>query len=151
MTHQSMKLADMIIAFEHDGVVESNSPKNRKKLYEYLNLKEIKFKREVIGYTDGRKQGSRWVRRDLNWDLGRVVKWIADGRLLAEDLKETVRDSWKYNFEDIQDVFKPEMPTHEKYKLIVEKWGTEEEIKDDKWSPFDCCVIRKTIVRITRV
>ena len=41
MTSQvSMTFNQMILYFEVNGFVESNSPKNRKKLYQYLEIKE---------------------------------------------------------------------------------------------------------------
>jgi len=53
---QSMLFPDMVVFFE------SNSPKNRKKLYSYLEKRNINYNTEIIGYTTGKKDLCRWTK-----------------------------------------------------------------------------------------
>lgn len=147
---QSMVYSQMLIVFLQYGVVESNSPKNRRRLYEQLKKDQIKWKNEIIGYTTGKKFLCRWVgKRAVGWDLGRIVKWIQEKRLIKEDLEKACQDSDIFNFDDIKEVFNNNMPLKEKYNLIQEKWGNN--LEWVKYTPFDMCYIRKTIVRITKI
>lgn len=141
--NQSMLYSDMLTYFLDNGVVESNSPKNRKKLYDYLRTNHIKYTTEIIGYTNGRKSLCRWG-TGIGWDIGRVVRWIEQKRLLPEDLEEHCR--YPFEFDDIKPVF-GHMSNSDRADLIIEKWG--DAFEWTKWTPFDKCSIRKTIVRIT--
>ena len=137
-----------------DGVVESNSPDNRRKLYHKLIEQKIKYTTEIIGYTETTKYLNRHADH-IGWDLGRVVKWIAHKRILPEDLKTACEIAGeKYCFEDVKDVFNPNMSNKERYKIIKEAWGRylytdiSRDLYEDKYTPFDYCYLRKTIVRI---
>lgn len=144
----------MLAVFRQNGMVESDSPKNRKKLYRQLEQDGVKWKTEIIGYTQGEgKSLNRWIGgRKIGWDLGRVVKWIREKRLLPDDLKAACESQWMheaFKFDDIKDVFNENMPGKDRYNLIQRRWG--ELLEWHKYTPFDNCVLRKSIVRITQV
>lgn len=145
LPQQSMKFDDMVAVFLREGVVESDSPKNRKQLHRYLHENRIPYRKEIIGATSGKRTGCRYG-YGLHWDLGRVVRWIEAKRLLPKDLEAVCSDIFR--FEDISEVFNEKMSNRERYALIKEKWG--EDFIYQKYTPFDYCRIRKTIVRVTR-
>lgn len=153
----------MLAVFRQNGMVESDSPKNRKKIYHQLKTDGVKWRTEVIGYTSGEgKSMCRWIgsSRKLGWDLERVVKWIREKRLLADDLKAACEVQYMnetFKFDDIKEVFNENpvfgsnrtLTGRERYALIEEKWG--EPLGWIRYTPFDMCGLRKTIVRITRI
>lgn len=146
---QAMQYSQMLEIFLQNGIVESNSPKNRRRLYQQLEKDGIDWKSEIIGYTNGEKELCRWNgrKRKLGWDLGRVVKWINEKRLLPDDLEKACGRT-TFKFEDIKEVFNENISNKIRYEIFIDKWGDPSDWS--KWTPFDYCVLRKTIVRITR-
>lgn len=146
--NQNLNLEQLIDRFGELGYVECRSPKNRRKLYRYLWKNGIQYKTEIIGYTIGSKSMCRWSGRCMGWDLGRVVKWIKAERITPDDLRKCCHKG-RYKFEDIEKAFDKDVPMNEKWEIIKKGWGGL--IEWDKYTPFDNCPLRKTIVRITRV
>ncbi|XWV25173.1 hypothetical protein QJ856_gp0599 [Tupanvirus deep ocean] len=147
---QSMTFEKTFEKLVTNGWVESNSPKNRKKIYALLNEKKINYRTQVIGYTSGKRCLSRWSGcRSIGWDLGRIVKWIAQKRILESDLREACEVSGDFDFDKIKSIFSTEVSTHKKYEIIQREWGYR--LGWVKWTPFDYCSLRKTIVRIELV
>ena len=155
---QSMDVQRMEQILKSYGVVESNSPKNRKKLYEILKKENISFSTEVIGYTSGIKSMCPYVgKKSGGYTLGHIVKWIHSKRILKEDLKKAC-DIYSYQnekFEDIESVFNDGLTKSKIRNILRNSWGN---IADsthinsylhNKYGPFDNCELRKTIVRIT--
>lgn len=150
--NQSMTFEKTVKYFEDNGFVESNTPKNRKKFYQYLKDKEVRYRTEIIGYINGRGDMCRWTAgKSIGWDLGRIVKWINDKRILPDDLKQVCNRNhfrdW-FSFDDIKDVFNEIMSNRERYDLIKKMGHNLERIK---YTPFDCYPLRKTIVRISKM
>jgi hypothetical protein len=149
---QSMSVDKMLAKFEIDGVVESNSPKNRKKLYMLLANKGIPIKTTVIGYTTGTK----WLCRSsskIGWDLKRVAKWISHKRITSDMLREACYRTQEgvnayFDFDAIADVFNGTMTRNEIVSTFEREWGDKLDIK---FTPFDYIHLKKTIVRIERV
>ncbi|XWV26434.1 hypothetical protein QJ857_gp0635 [Tupanvirus soda lake] len=141
-----MSITNMYQKLMVDKWIESDSPKNRKKLYALLKKNKITYITKIIGYTNGKKNISRWSDRKIGWDLGRVVKWITHKRILESDLMKACEISNNFDFDKIKQIFSEEIPMHEKYNIIQREWG--EQLKSHKWTPFDYCYLRKTIVRI---
>lgn len=149
MENQSMTFSQMLNFFETNGYVETNSPKNRKKLYRYLEEKGIPFTTKIVGYSKGKKDLCRWTSgRKIGWDLGRIVKWIDAKRILPEDLQPYCNDIFK--FDDIKDVFNEQMSNRERYDLIKDKWNDPYD-SAYKYTPFDRPLLRTTIVRIVNI
>ena len=151
LAHQSMSVIKMYETLEKDGIVECNSPKNRQKLYLLLNKNKKKFDTEIIGYTNGEKSLCRWLHNAIGWDIGRIVKWISAKRLLADNVNRACINNEcmthvSFNFADIAPAFTNELSNKKKFNLISEKWG--EKLESTKYTPFDYCVLRKTILRI---
>lgn len=151
---QSLSVNQMYEKLLQNGEVESNSPKNRLRLYRLLQLKKIPFETKIIGYTSGEKSLSRWSGYKMGWDLGRIIKWIESGRLTREELQRCCDLFNQYDckpraeLSDIENVFNKELNREQKCQLIKNNW---DEILDYKWTPFDYCMLKKTIVRITLV
>lgn len=147
---QAMQYPQMLEVFLQNGVVESNSPKNRKKLYQQLEKDHITWTTEIIGYTAGQKELCRWngKTRKLGWSLSRIVKWIQEKRLLPDDLEKACERT-TFKFEDIKEVFNENISNKDRYQIFIDKWG--DPSGWPKWTPFDYCVLRKTIVRITKI
>ena len=149
-----MLYSQMLTVFTQNGVVESDSPKNRKKLYNQLRQDGVKWKTEIIGYTKGERSMSRWLASPgkIGWSLGRVCKWIREKRLLPDDLKEACEHPSLceyFKFNDIKEVFNENMSGRDRFELIEQKWGYNMEWV--KYTPFDLCVLHKSIVRISCV
>lgn len=148
----SMLYDDMLKVFLETGTVESNSPKNRKLLYQYMERHGIKYRTEFVRYQNATKDISNWsFNKRCGWDLGRVAKWIEGKRILKEDIKDIcdTQLNRSYNFDDISCVFDDNKRCKEIYSIINEKWG--EQLSNDKWTPFDLCPLRTRILRIIRI
>ncbi|AGC01808.1 hypothetical protein H012_gp657 [Acanthamoeba polyphaga moumouvirus] len=149
---QSLSVDKMYNILTSIKSVECNSPKNRKKLYKILKTQNIKFKKEVIGYTSGKKSLCRWSGRRMGWDFKRITKWIISGRMNKTEVinnfdnfildKNYNRDR---NLELIEQIFSKELSFQEIYNILIINWSF---MIKDKWTPFDNCYIYKTIVRI---
>lgn len=137
-----------------DGVVECNSPKNRKRLYKMLQEKGIRFTSKVIGHTKGRGFNlCRWVGGATKaWDIPRIAKWIAAKRLLSKDVEKACKDWFpffstnQFKLDKIRDAWALGWNVQQIHDLILAEWG--EALVDYKWTPFDRCFVRKTIARI---
>jgi hypothetical protein len=147
--NQSLMYQDMEDVLLVDGVVESNSPKNRGKLYSYLQKNKIKYKADIIGYTDGGKmlaryinsRGEKWA---MKWSVGRIMKWINQERIFPSDVSKACLEP--FIFEDIKIIFDKTIPYQKRYNILVERWGNY--LKDMDWTPFSRLILHKTIVRI---
>lgn len=146
--NQTLRYDDMLDVFLKDGVVESNSSKNRYKLYKYLEEHNIKFKKEIIGYWNSYKKLS-WSSETTEKKLKLIVKWISSGRFLPEDIKDGCYTKC-FKFDDIKEIFDDNMSNREKYNIIKKKWGEDFNL-GLSWSPFSFCPLRNPIVRITRI
>ncbi|ALD62312.1 hypothetical protein ml_510 [Mollivirus sibericum] len=145
---------NMLAVFERDGEVVSDSPKNRLRLYRHLGLVGIDFTKELVGYTAGerslcRRSGSRPIR----WNTKLLVKWINQGRILAEDLRECCQGDYydeRFPFEQVEPLFAPSHTmTREEQSLLLERiWDGR--MLEDHLTPFDRCVLRKSVIRITK-
>ncbi|AVL94662.1 hypothetical protein ma276 [Moumouvirus australiensis] len=149
---QSLNVEKMFNILISTKSVESNSPKNRKKLYEILKTQNIKFKKEVIGYTSGKKSLCRWSGRRMGWDFKRITKWIISNRMnkieVINNFNNFICDKnydYDKNLELINQIFSKDFSFQEIYKIMLTNWNF---MINDKWSPFDNCHIYKTIVRI---
>ncbi|BCS82991.1 hypothetical protein QLL95_gp1132 [Cotonvirus japonicus] len=144
---QSQSVYSMYESIIRDGYVESNSPKNRNKIYKMLEKSKIKFSKEIIGTTSGSKSLCRWIGKGgIGWDIPRIIKWIDDGRLTKEELQRCCDLYLDTNFEEIHEIFDKKIPKNIRCQNLQEKWDM---ILDRKWTPFDNCQIQKTIVKIT--
>ena len=65
IAHQSMSVDKMYETLLSKDTVECNSPKNRKRLYARLKKENIKFIREIIGYTSGSKSLLHWLNNKI--------------------------------------------------------------------------------------
>ncbi len=147
----SMTLPQMILAFDRDGTVTSNSPKLRHKLYKRLHDLKIEFATTIVGYTDGNRRLCRWdgSNHKIGWDIGRIAKWICYKRLLQDDLEQQCsRTVDSFNFESIKHVFDDDKTRAEIVTIFNREWG--DELIDHKWTPFDTCTLKKTIVQIDK-
>ena len=153
----SLQSRDVVWMYEEllkSGMVECNSPKNRKRLYTLLDIKGLKYSKEIIGYTVGTGRITtsllcgRKFKREI--DLPRIMKLIIDKRILAEDLKASCDHLNQhyvcFDFEAIKDIFENRLSIKDKVELVDKEWG--HSIKWEKFTPFDFCPLRKTIVRI---
>jgi hypothetical protein len=158
LPHQSLSVDKMLEVLLKDKVVESNSPKNRKKLYSRLQQMGLKYKVTIIGYTSG-ERCAKFIRSTGNWDVRRIAKWIVDKRLCKEDLKSACDISnqywtgWNkddvehYKFKDVESIFEPGQTRRQIMDIINTVWA--EPIKDyDKTVPLNFAIIRKTIASI---
>lgn len=143
MSNMSLRVEEMKQHFHTNGYIDSNSARNRKTMYEYLEARHIPFSKSVIAYT--RRRNSSMGGKRKQWTLNHMAKLIKSQRLLAGDLEKNCCERFK--FEDIKKVFVDVLTIDDICDLIDEKWG--EDLYDSNWTPFDYCVIRKTIVRIT--
>lgn len=153
--NKSLKYNDMRDCFLIDGTIESDSPKNRRKLFEYLQKNKIRYVSEIIGYTKGsrllsrspRCQGERWARK---WDVGILIRWINQKRILIEDVKSKCKEMNElYNFEDIQDIFDTTISCKRRCAILEEKWG--ERLYSGLYTPLSRLPLRKTILCIKLV
>uniref|UniRef100_A0A6G6ABN6 Uncharacterized protein n=1 Tax=Borely moumouvirus TaxID=2712067 RepID=A0A6G6ABN6_9VIRU len=149
---QSLNVEKMYNILINTKSVESNSPKNRKILYQILKTQNIKFKKEVIGYTSGKKSLCRWSGRRMGWDFKRITKWIISDRMNKIEVINNFNNftcdknyDCDKNLELINQIFSKELSFQEIYKIMLTNWNF---MISDKWSPFDNCHIYKTIVRI---
>lgn len=145
MINQSLLYEDLKTYLLLHKSCETNSPKNRNKLYSFLQKEGLTYTTEIIGYTNGNKTMNRWTQPSIGWDYGRVAKWINSKRILPEDLKACCNEN--FIFEDIAAIFDEHMPNKQRIMLLKDKWG--EKLEWTKYTPFDNCRLRKTIVRIT--
>jgi hypothetical protein len=147
--NKSLKYQDMQDVFLADGFIESDSPKNRRKLFTFLQQAKIKYKTEIIGHTSGkrlfarypRQRGEKWA---VKWNLEIVMRWINQKRILSEDLEKACSEPFIFN--DIKEVFDKTIPYQKRYNLLFDKWA--ELIKNAEWTPFSRLPLRKTIMRI---
>lgn len=139
-------LENYLYSLYDNGVVIVESPKIRKRIYNSLEQQGIKWDTEIIGYTTGYKSIGRSSSK-LGWDLGRIAKWIKAKRITYENLEEACNTTNYFNFDDIKDVFNGTMTSPEIYNIIKDKWG--EKLIRIGYTPFDMCILRKTIVKIT--
>lgn len=149
---QSLKYDDMLAVFERDGAIESNSPKNRKRLYAHLRRNRIPFKTEVIGYTRSAKTACRHsTGRTVHWNTKKVARWIEAKRFVRDDVeaecaKPVYTGTW--SFSDIEAAFTDGLSARQIVAILNEGWGPT--LAWSKWSPFDTVPLRKSIVRIWR-
>lgn len=152
-----MNVSDMHKTLIDEGVVESNSPKNRLKLYQLLNSSKINYSKTTIGYSPSQKTICRLSGGRLSkWNVAQIIKWITTGKLPKEEIESgcnlyntiysRTSDSKYYaNILDIEFVFNKKLTNRIKTIMLEEKWG---HILDCKTCPFDYCSLKKPIVRI---
>lgn len=127
------------------------SPKNRARLLAKLCKHNIRFTMRVLGQTHGRgRRLMRWVGTNTKnlrcWDTARIAHWIQQQRLEGEQVEKLCQENKYYNFEDVRAAWSGSLTTREIRELIDDKWG--HDLKDDKYTPFDNCFLRRTIVEI---
>lgn len=158
ISSQSMNVTKMKQVLEKTGVVESNSPKNRKLLYKLLQKEHIPFYTKVIGYTGGTKtlnpNACNGKRTGLGYDLGRVTKWIYSKRILKDDLKKACETAYSsHDFKSIESAFDEGLTMDEIRTILRNGWGDKKNTSlnntGSKYGPLDSCALQKTIVRIT--
>jgi len=71
-----------------NGVIECDSPKHRKLIYTKLESNNIKFKKRLIGYTNGKKTMESMCRGGGN--AKRLLKMIINKRVQKCDLKKSL-------------------------------------------------------------
>ncbi|AVL94661.1 hypothetical protein ma275 [Moumouvirus australiensis] len=154
---QCMSVQDMYKTLIQDGIVESNSPKNRLKLYQLLDSSKINYSKTTIGYSPSYKFISRLSGGRLSkWNAAQIIKWISTGKLPREEIKKgcdlyntifthTFDSKYHANISDIEFVFDKKLTNRIKTLMLEEKWG---HILDCKKCPFDYCSLKKPIVRI---
>jgi hypothetical protein len=144
-----MSLHDMKVELALYDSVVSNSPKNRKRLYDFLESQNITFHREVVGYTEGKKR--LWQARD-DWDPRRIAKWIGGRRLDKKEVQAAFRAFQKrghelMHFEDIQDAWNPGLSDSERHGIMDAWWKAGAE--HSRVHPFQDCFLYTTIVRVS--
>ncbi|AFX92374.1 hypothetical protein CE11_00344 [Megavirus courdo11] len=158
-TNQCMNVEQMYKTLLSDGFVESNSPKNRMKLYKLLEQSDIKITKKTIGYNPSTKTICRLSGGRLSkWNTMQIIKWVSTGKLPEFEVQygcdmynqiytELIQEKPEFcaNLEDIKFIFEKNLSHKEKNKLIKEKWDL---ILDMKTCPFDYCSLKKPIVRI---
>nr|AEX63002.1 hypothetical protein mv_R800 [Moumouvirus Monve] len=152
-----MSVSDMYKTLMKEGVVESNSPKNRLKLYQLLNNSEINYSKITIGYSPSQKFISRLNGGRLSkWNPTQIIKWISTGKLPREEIEKgcnLYNTIYSYNSDskyyakisDIEFVFDKKLTNRIKTIMLEEKWS---HILNCKTCPFDYCSLKKPIVRI---
>lgn len=157
--NQCMSVEQMYKTLLNDGVVESNSPKNRIKLYKLLEQSNIKITKKTIGYNPSIKTICRLSGGRLSkWNTMQIIKWISTGKLPEFEVQngcDTYNQIYTNliqenpelcaNFGDIKFIFEKNLSHQEKNILIKKKWNL---ILDMKTCPFDYCSLKKPIVRI---
>ncbi|AZL89509.1 hypothetical protein QKC54_gp0308 [Megavirus baoshan] len=158
-TNQCMNVDQMYKTLLSNGFVESNSPKNRMKLYKLLEQSDIKIIKKTIGYNPSTKTICRLSSGRLSkWNTMQIIKWISTGKLPEFEVQNgcdlynqiyanLFQENPKLcaNLGDIKFIFEKKLSHQEKKKLMEEKW---ESILDMKTCPFDYCSLKKPIVRI---
>lgn len=170
--NQSMLYQDIQDVLLMDGAVESNSPKNRDKLYSFLQKNKIKYITNIIGYTKGEKYLANSAKRKqygIKWNIGRIMKWINQGRILLEDVKQAcecdengaestdnsidcrcdpnpITYRYYFVFDDVKQIFDKTIPYKKRCNILKEQWG--EFLLNTDWTPFSRIRLHKTIVRI---
>lgn len=144
----------MLAAFVADGRITSDSPKNRRKLYRHLQANGIPFASEIVGYTPGRRSLCRHAgTKPMRWSTKMLAKWIDAGRISADEVRQNT-DGYAhddYDFEDVEPAFAPGISRDERRDILDRAWNRALSSGDVKWTPFDRCTLRKTIVCITRI
>jgi hypothetical protein len=150
----SLAYPELMTKFMRDGVVESNSPKLRKKLYTHLRQERINFTTEIVAYLPTTKE----MKYYYDGGLGRVTRWIVARRILADDLRKVCERYYNhieadgtriYVFDDIKAAFEPGLSGRQVYSIIDRAWGRW--LKSEKYGPFCHCPIYKTVVRISKL
>lgn len=151
--NQSMLYQDTQDVLLMDGIVESNSPKNRDKLYSFLQKNKIKYTTTIIGYTSGSRMLSRYPKHRgeswaMKWEIGRIMRWINQKRILPDDVSKRCTDMWNDNFvfNDIKEIFDKTISHKKRYAILKTKWGAL--LLDSCMTPFSRISLHKTIVRI---
>ncbi|ANB50456.1 hypothetical protein [Powai lake megavirus] len=157
--NQCMSVEQMYKTLLSDGFVESNSPKNRMKLYKLLEQSDIKITKKTIGYNPSTKTISRLSGSRLSkWNTAQIIKWISTGKLPEFEVQngcdiynqiyaKLIQEKPEFcaKIEDIKFIFEKKLSHKEKKMLVKEKWNF---ILDMKTCPFDYCSLKKPIVRI---
>jgi hypothetical protein len=145
----------MLAEFMTEGNVTSDSPKNRRKLYQHLQNEGIQFKSEIVGYTSGERSLCRWSgNKPMRWNTAVLAKWIAAGRIRADNVRHNTEDPPyydDYSFDDVEPAFAAGLTRDERETILKQAWDGALSDKDVKWTPFDRCSLYKTIVCITKI
>lgn len=154
MTQHSLSYPQMLEVFMADGQVTSDSPKNRRDLYRHLKSRDIQFTTKIVGYTLGQRSLCRWAAyKAMRWNTKVLAKWIDAGRILADDVRQNT-DGYPYDdyeFSDVEPAFADGLTRDEREAILKQAWNGALSDPDVKWTPFDRCTLRKTIVHISRL
>ena len=136
----SMPYNELLEFLLRDGSVETNSPKNRIRLYEYLRMNKIDFYTEIIGYSKDSTthNGLKYWNKSK---LGMVAKLIAQKRILYGDLQ----DYGGIEKTELLPAFRDGLLPWEIYQILN---GFSERL-DWKYNIFTCSPVTKTVKRIT--
>lgn len=137
----SLIYSDLLVKLLKEGSVETNSPKNRKKLYKYLKDANIDYMTEIVGYSADSSSHNGLI----YWNkgkIGMVAKLIAQKRILYKDLS----DSYGETKVKLLPAFQQGLQPYEIYEIIEKSLGYD---LDAKYNIFTASACRKTIKRIT--
>lgn len=125
--------------------VVCESPKIRRFIYYELKKMNVNFKTEIVGQGGSKRIGQYGI----GWDLGRLTKWIHQGRLTSNMLESQCYSDYWFDFNRIREAFDKNRTKKEIYDIIKNEWS--HSFDSGLLNPLDRCSIITTIVKIILV